>query len=103
MRRFLSVTHVLAPTPGLTPDAAPDGLGLRRLRGEEWHLLVQVVAPAPLLLWLSPKAGPAARRRARAATRMCNDYRSHVDLDTIGQDFSEIKIRIRFPEGAPNL
>ena len=36
-------------------------------------------------------------------TRMCNDYRSHVDLDTIRQDFSEIKIRIRFPEGAPNL
>jgi putative SOS response-associated peptidase YedK len=34
---------------------------------------------------------------------MCNDYRSHVDLDTIRQDFSEIRIRIRFPEGAPNL
>jgi putative SOS response-associated peptidase YedK len=34
---------------------------------------------------------------------MCNDYRSHVDLDTIRQDFNEIHIRIRFPEGAPNL
>jgi len=34
---------------------------------------------------------------------MCNDYRSRVDLDTIRQDFSEIRIRIRFPEGIPNL
>jgi putative SOS response-associated peptidase YedK len=34
---------------------------------------------------------------------MCNDYRSHVDIDTIRRDFSEIRIRIRFPEGAPNL
>jgi putative SOS response-associated peptidase YedK len=34
---------------------------------------------------------------------MCNDYRSRVELDTIRQDFSDIKIRIRFPEGLPNL
>lgn len=34
---------------------------------------------------------------------MCNDYRSRVDLDTIRQDFSDIKVRIRFPEGIPNL
>lgn len=34
---------------------------------------------------------------------MCNDYRTRVDLDTIRQDFSDIKIRIRFPEGVPNL
>lgn len=34
---------------------------------------------------------------------MCNDYRARVDPDTIRQDFSNIKIRIRFPEGAPNL
>lgn len=34
---------------------------------------------------------------------MCNDYRARVDLDTIRKDFSQIKIRIRFPEGAPNL
>ena len=34
---------------------------------------------------------------------MCNDYRSRVELDTIKQDFSDIKIRIRFPEGLPNL
>lgn len=34
---------------------------------------------------------------------MCNDYRSRVDLDTIRQDFSDIKVRIRFPEAIPNL
>ena len=34
---------------------------------------------------------------------MCNDYRTRVELDTIRQDFSDIKIRIRFPEGMPNL
>ena len=34
---------------------------------------------------------------------MCNDYRARVDLDTIRKDFSEIRIRIRFPEGVPNL
>ena len=34
---------------------------------------------------------------------MCNDYRSRVELDTTKQDFSDIKIRIRFPEGLPNL
>lgn len=34
---------------------------------------------------------------------MCNNYRSYVDLDTIRQDFSEIRIHVRFPEGAPNL
>jgi putative SOS response-associated peptidase YedK len=34
---------------------------------------------------------------------MRNDYRSHVDLDTIRRDFSEIRIRIHFPEGASNL
>lgn len=34
---------------------------------------------------------------------MCNDYRSHVSVDTIREDFADLKIRIRFPEGAPNL
>jgi putative SOS response-associated peptidase YedK len=34
---------------------------------------------------------------------MCNDYRCHVDLDSIVRDFSEPRIRIHFPEGAPNL
>ena len=34
---------------------------------------------------------------------MCNDYRTRVELDTIRQDFSDIKIRIRFAEGMPNL
>jgi putative SOS response-associated peptidase YedK len=34
---------------------------------------------------------------------MCNDYRTHVERDRIARGFSEIRIRIRFPEGAPNL
>lgn len=34
---------------------------------------------------------------------MCNNYRARVDADTIGQDFADLKIRIRFPEGIPNL
>lgn len=34
---------------------------------------------------------------------MCNDYRLHVGAGTIADDFSNIKIRIRFPEGTPNI
>lgn len=34
---------------------------------------------------------------------MCNDYRLNVDLDTIASDFSDLKIKIDFPEGAPNF
>jgi putative SOS response-associated peptidase YedK len=34
---------------------------------------------------------------------MCNDYRLHVDAATIADDFSDIKIKIRFPEGKPNI
>jgi putative SOS response-associated peptidase YedK len=34
---------------------------------------------------------------------MCNDYRSKVDAATIRDDFAELRIRIRFPEGVPNL
>lgn len=34
---------------------------------------------------------------------MCNDYRLNVDLDTIANDFSDLKIKIDFPEGAPNI
>ena len=34
---------------------------------------------------------------------MCNDYRLHVGAGTIADDFSEIKIRIRVPEGTPNI
>jgi putative SOS response-associated peptidase YedK len=34
---------------------------------------------------------------------MCNEHRSHVDVDTIRDEFSQIRIRIEFPEGAPNL
>lgn len=34
---------------------------------------------------------------------MCNDYRLNVDLDTIASDFSDLRIKIDFPEGAPNV
>lgn len=34
---------------------------------------------------------------------MCNDYRLNVDLATIAGDFSDLKIKIEFPEGAPNV
>jgi putative SOS response-associated peptidase YedK len=34
---------------------------------------------------------------------MCNDYRLKVDAATIAEDFSELKIKIRFPEGRPNI
>jgi putative SOS response-associated peptidase YedK len=34
---------------------------------------------------------------------MCNDYRSRVDLGTIGQEFNDLRIPLRFPEGLPNL
>ena len=34
---------------------------------------------------------------------MCNDYRLNVDLDTIANDFSDLKIKIDFPDGAPNI
>jgi|GEM_PF-104419 len=34
---------------------------------------------------------------------MCNDYRLTVDLDTIAADFSDLKIKIDFPDGAPNI
>jgi putative SOS response-associated peptidase YedK len=34
---------------------------------------------------------------------MCNDYRLKVDVETIRQDFADMRIRIRFPEGIPNM
>jgi putative SOS response-associated peptidase YedK len=34
---------------------------------------------------------------------MCNDYRTRVDLATIGQEFNDLRIPLRFPEGRPNL
>ena len=34
---------------------------------------------------------------------MCNDYRSRVELGTIGQEFNDLRIPLRFPEGLPNL
>jgi putative SOS response-associated peptidase YedK len=34
---------------------------------------------------------------------MCNDYRQQVDLSTIVEDFEDLKIKIEFSEGMPNL
>lgn len=34
---------------------------------------------------------------------MCNDYRLKVELASIIEQFADLKIRIRFNEGAPNL
>lgn len=34
---------------------------------------------------------------------MCNDYRSRVELGTIGQEFNQLRIPLRFPEGMPNM
>jgi putative SOS response-associated peptidase YedK len=34
---------------------------------------------------------------------MCNDYRTRVDLATVGQEFNDLRIPLRFPEGMPNL
>src|SRR5215468_12275682 len=34
---------------------------------------------------------------------MCNDYRLEVGAGTIADDFSDRRIRIRFPEGTPNI
>jgi hypothetical protein len=34
---------------------------------------------------------------------MCNDYRLMVDVASIVEDFADLKIKIHFGEGAPNL
>ncbi|HVZ06585.1 SOS response-associated peptidase [Rhodopila sp.] len=34
---------------------------------------------------------------------MCNDYRLEVETSKIFEDFADLKIRIRFSEGAPNI
>lgn len=34
---------------------------------------------------------------------MCNDYRLKVDVGTIIEEFADLKIRIRFNQGIPNL
>src|SRR3954462_12260909 len=34
---------------------------------------------------------------------MCNDYRSRVELGTIGQEFNDLRMPLSFPEGLPNL
>lgn len=34
---------------------------------------------------------------------MCNDYRLEVETAKIFEDFADLKIKIRFSEGAPNI
>lgn len=34
---------------------------------------------------------------------MCNDYRLKADISSIFEEFADLKIKIRFGEGAPNL
>lgn len=34
---------------------------------------------------------------------MCNDYRLKTDIEMIRQDFEDLRVRIRFPEGIPNM
>ncbi|EKS32956.1 SOS response-associated peptidase [Bradyrhizobium sp. INPA01-394B] len=34
---------------------------------------------------------------------MCNDYRLMVDVASIVEDFADLKIKIRFSEGSPNI
>ena len=34
---------------------------------------------------------------------MCNDYRLEVETSKIFEDFADLKIKIRFSEGAPNI
>lgn len=34
---------------------------------------------------------------------MCNDYRLEVDIASIAEDFDDLKIKIKMPEGAPNV
>ena len=34
---------------------------------------------------------------------MCNDYRLEVDVASIMEDFDDLQIKIRMPEGAPNV
>lgn len=34
---------------------------------------------------------------------MCKDYRLEVDIASIAEDFSDLKIRIEFSEGIPNI
>lgn len=34
---------------------------------------------------------------------MCNDYRLEVDIASISEDFDDLKIKIKMPEGKPNV
>ncbi|AOF98325.1 hypothetical protein [Sphingobium sp. RAC03] len=34
---------------------------------------------------------------------MCNDYRLLVDLASIAEDFDDLSIKIKMPEGTPNV
>lgn len=44
-----------------------------------------------------------ARGPGRYQPGMCNDYRVKVDIEKIRESFSEIRVKIRFPEGIPNM
>jgi putative SOS response-associated peptidase YedK len=34
---------------------------------------------------------------------VCNDYRLEVDIASVAEDFDDLKIKIRMPEGTPNV
>lgn len=34
---------------------------------------------------------------------MCNDYRLLIDIASIAEDFDGLKIKIKMPEGTPNV
>ena len=34
---------------------------------------------------------------------MCNDYRLEVDVASIMEDFDDLQIKIKMPEGTPNV
>lgn len=42
-------------------------------------------------------------KRSQKGGAMCNDYRLEVDIASIAEDFEYLKIRIRMPEGKPNV
>jgi hypothetical protein len=51
----------------------------------------------------SNSASSEQRSNTHGQVRICNDYRLLTDAATIFEDFSLLKIKIRFPEGKPNI
>jgi len=47
--------------------------------------------------------GVTSPRQAFIGAIMCNEYQRYVPLGVISDQFSQIKIPLRFPEGRPNL